>query len=563
MDMTPGLRIAQRYWAAIVCISALGAVIAFGASYLVSPSYSSITRVLVRARDTRFLSSTGQDLSQQPVVVDSTLTKALTQTNSALIKSRPVAIHVVQELSLDQPRPEDESLVGQARAMLKRTYKTVLAYAQYGFYAEPSAYEGAIAQVQNNIEATPIKDSYLVEIKAHAEQPELAASIANVATRAYMTERQGEFQQDASRYRDFLKGEAEQAQARVSDAEQAIRRYKEEKSITDISEQIRLNAGSQDAARQLLENTDASIADAQSRQAALKQALSGLNATESSTTSVRARNTTDAPLSTTTTITQETTPSITTQETTPSSTTQVTDPNTTTTATGRSQTTTRNEPVTTTTTVAGSKSTTSVPASTTTTRNETTTTQSSTTENVEDHSSVAPNKVYQEVQSSILALDGELAGLQKKRDALAAALDGRAQDAAKLPEVQARLADLQLQATAATNAYMGVRAAYESAVVNDARGTEEVTLVDQAVPPVYPDKPVRYLFVAVGLLAGIVAGTAVALFFDTLGRRNRIRRMTRGLLPSGPVPGPLALPVLEQRSTTVSVPRPTISGRSG
>jgi hypothetical protein len=268
-----------------------------------------------------------------------------------------------------------------------------------------------------------------------------------------------------------------------------------------------------------------------------------LDATENSTTTVRARNTTDSPVSTVSTVSQETSPSVTVQETTPSKTVQQTDPNSTSTDTGRSRTTTRNEPVTSTVSVSGSKSTTTAPGSTTTTRNETTTTQASTTENSEDRSSVAPNRVYQDVQASIAALSGEIAGLQTKRDALAGSLEDRVQGGAVLPEVQAQLADLQLQATAATNAYMGVRAAYESAVLNDARGTEEVSLVDEAVAPVYPDKPVRYLFAAVGLLAGVVGGTAAALFFDAAARRQRILRMTRGLLAST-TPGPMAEPVL-------------------
>jgi uncharacterized protein involved in exopolysaccharide biosynthesis len=475
------------------------------------------------------------------------LTKALTQTNSELIKSRPVAIHVVQELGLDQPRPTDESWIGQARTALKRVYKTALAYAQYGFYAEPSAYEGAIAQVQGNIEATPIKDSYLVEIKAHAEEPDLAASIANVATQAYMTERQGQFQQDANRYRDFLQSEAQQSQARVSDAEQAVRSYKEEKGITDIGEQTKLNAGSQETARELLDATNAALADSQARLAALKQTLTTLDANQTSTSSVRSSNSSNMPITTSTTITQETGPSVTTTDTKPSTTTQKTDPNAAVTDTGRSRTTTHNDPVTSTTTQSGSQSTTNVPASSTTTHNDTTTTQSTTTDGAENQTNVAPNKVYQDVQSSVASLTGEIAGLQNKRDALAASLDGRVQDASALPEVQAQLSDLELQATAATNAYVSVRSAYESAVLNDARGTEEVSLVDQAVPAVYPDKPVRYLFIAVGLLAGIVGGTAVALFFDGLDRRSRLRRMTRGLLPSPSVPGPLAIPVFEVR----------------
>src|SRR6266851_6403727 len=150
---------------------------AFAASFLVSPSYSAATRVLVRADETHFLSAMGQDLTQQVGVIDSTLTKSLTDTASDMVKSRAVAEQMVQQLKLDQPRPEDPSLFGQVRSQFKRAYRVVLGFLQFGFCAEPSAYEGAVTQAQASLTATPIKDTYLVEIRTRADDPKLVADM--------------------------------------------------------------------------------------------------------------------------------------------------------------------------------------------------------------------------------------------------------------------------------------------------------------------------------------------------------------------------------------------------
>ena len=88
MDFTPGIELTRKHWRLIVIVAVLASSIAFGASYLFTPSYAATTQILVRAREARFLTSTGQDLSRQPGVVDSNLAKALAQTNAGLVSSR-------------------------------------------------------------------------------------------------------------------------------------------------------------------------------------------------------------------------------------------------------------------------------------------------------------------------------------------------------------------------------------------------------------------------------------------------------------------------------------------
>src|SRR5713226_1425035 len=207
MDFTPGRQILQRYWLAILALGLLAMCIAFAASFLVTPSYSAISHVLVHQAESRLLTKTGQDLKGQPGGIEPTVAKSVTQTNSGLVTSRQVAEQVVRQLGLDQPQPQDPAPLAQVRQKFKDIYKVTLAFVQYGFYAEPDPFEGAVSAVQRQLEGNPIKDSYLIEIKAHADDPSLTALMANTATSAFIDASKQRFQQDADHYLASLRDE--------------------------------------------------------------------------------------------------------------------------------------------------------------------------------------------------------------------------------------------------------------------------------------------------------------------------------------------------------------------
>jgi uncharacterized protein involved in exopolysaccharide biosynthesis len=490
MDFSPGLRIVRRFWIPILVVALVASVVAYAASFMVTPVYSSATRVLVRAREARLLSSTGQDLSSRPGTVDLITARSLNQTLAGLATSRPVAEEVVRELELDKPRSEDLSWFGQLRSAVKRSIRIVSAYLQYGFYAEPPAFEGAVTAVQRSLEATPVRDSYLIEIKARADDPQLVVAIADAATRAFVRETRAHFQDNAATYREFLREEADRARGQVEEAEASIRRYKEANGVTDIGEALKLGASSEESMRQQLRDTDAELNNARARLTSLRAAFSRLSPSERTTSSVTSRT------------------------------------NTSTTAgleTGRNLSTSQNDAV---------------------------------TENTETRDTIAPNRVYQDVQRSLVVLESEIAGLEAKRAALAQALSTVGTASGSLAEHAARLSELELQRSAAHGTFTAIQTTYEGAVLNDTRGAEEVRQIDQTGVPLYPDRPLRYLFALFGLICGIAGGIGLAYFAD----RYRLFAVDRR--PSGasaPLPEAVAQPTM---SNTAVTPNPS-SGLRG
>src|SRR5579859_5528594 len=126
----------RRHWWRVPAIGLLAAIIAYLASFAVPATYGSATKLLIRGRDTTVLSSTGQDLTNQPGVVDSTLAKALSETQSALLGSRTVAEQVVDRLHLAD-KPNETGVVHALKGALAGTIKRTRAYLTHGFYKEP------------------------------------------------------------------------------------------------------------------------------------------------------------------------------------------------------------------------------------------------------------------------------------------------------------------------------------------------------------------------------------------------------------------------------------------
>jgi uncharacterized protein involved in exopolysaccharide biosynthesis len=290
----PGWRpLVVTYWRVPV-IAVLAGILAFGGSFLLTPAYEASTRLLIRGRDATFLTSTSQGLGSQPGVGDATLAKALGETQSALLSTRTVAEMVVDDLSLAHPRPKPAGLVGRARSLFAGAYKRVRAILTHGFYAEPDQREKAIEGVYSGLAATPVKDSYVIELRATADTPKLAKAIADSAANALVEVSRRRFAQDSGAYRDFLGAQVTRAAADESAAAAAVRKYKQDNGISDVDLEIRL---SETAAQQLGEQRKKEKIDLDGTQAeitALEQTLATTPTTDSSTTKIQTgRSTTE------------------------------------------------------------------------------------------------------------------------------------------------------------------------------------------------------------------------------------------------------------------------------
>lgn len=283
---TADLRAAIRgYWRVPVTALLAGAL-AFMGSYALSPQYASSTRLLVRARDTTFLTTTGQSLSNQPGVVDSSLATALADTQSALLDSRTVASMVVDQLHLDRPKPVAHSGLGAVAYGLHNAITKIKAFAVHGMYRVPNAHDAAVDQVFASLDAKQLTTSYVVELTASAANAALAQSIANAAASALVTVSQQRFRDEAAAYRDYLKGQLATATGQQTAAAKAVSDYDQAHGIIPGSSADILSQSTADSLRQQLTSADASLRGAQAALASLETSLKTVQSTDSSTTNV-------------------------------------------------------------------------------------------------------------------------------------------------------------------------------------------------------------------------------------------------------------------------------------
>ncbi len=232
MEKTVTVRGVLRQWWRVPVIGLLAGMVAFVGSFIVAPTYVSSTRVLIHGRESTILNSNGDSLSNQPGVLDSQLSTTLGATQAAMLGSRSVAEEIVDRLALDERTDDATGPVASLRRGFAISYKWTRAVLTAGFYKDPGKRKSTIDNVQHGLSATSIEDSYVLEISASFDDPEIAADIADTAAAILVESSITRFEQDATSYAEFLTDQASTAQIDRDAAVQSVEEFKEANGIT-------------------------------------------------------------------------------------------------------------------------------------------------------------------------------------------------------------------------------------------------------------------------------------------------------------------------------------------
>jgi uncharacterized protein involved in exopolysaccharide biosynthesis len=237
----------RRYWR-IFLVALLGALVAFAASFAVTPTYTSSTRMLIQGRSTSLLSSTGTPLQSQPGINEVDAAKTLSQTEAGLVSSREVATMVVDQLHLDAPKPAKHGPIHWLEGAAASTYAHVRAWITSGFYKQPARREKAIQTTQAGIKGSDVApsggadtgqpDSYILDISASAETAAQARAIANAAADSLMTISQQRFTADSKSYAAQLGAQLTNAKAALLADNKAVAAYEAAHGITSLDQQL-------------------------------------------------------------------------------------------------------------------------------------------------------------------------------------------------------------------------------------------------------------------------------------------------------------------------------------
>jgi len=211
-------------------------------SFTATPSYRASTRIVIETENPNLVSI------QEVLSVDATRSDYY-QTQYKIIESRNVAREVIRRLQLDK-HPEFATLTGAASPLkgwsilnildsLIDRMKALLAQSD-----KTDAVKGESADIDSElvtefirrIGVTPIRNSRLVDISMEAEDPRLAARMANVLVHTYIDRNMETKLQAAKDAVKWLGDRINEERKKVETSENALVRYKENNQIiTDFA----------------------------------------------------------------------------------------------------------------------------------------------------------------------------------------------------------------------------------------------------------------------------------------------------------------------------------------
>ncbi len=213
----------KRYWR-IPAIAVLGGLLAFIFSYGVARQYEATATVLMRVTDNSLKSTTGQLPITEPLEAQASISFGMTY--SALVESRTVAREIVLELGLDQVE-EEEGLLTTVFNGIKRGR----AYITHGYYNEPEPLEAAIQKTHRSISASMHELSYVMRVRAMADDPYLARDMANLAVLKMMEANTERFAFGSQSTIDTLEGRVVEARERLENAQNDLADIRDELGI--------------------------------------------------------------------------------------------------------------------------------------------------------------------------------------------------------------------------------------------------------------------------------------------------------------------------------------------
>jgi uncharacterized protein involved in exopolysaccharide biosynthesis len=241
MEAIAILNVLRRHFWLIIALLLVTTLAGYGISFftsLIPERYEASTIVLVRPNRPIKMEPNNSSrefldfpVGQTPVV------EAASKTYIQIIQSPALVGQVVSELRLDEKSPrkkiESDNLFIQIYASLKDFYyevepylKDVVAFVKYGRVLKEDPFTKAVNDVSKGLMLKSYEDTYVFEIKFGAEEPEVAAAVANTTARLFIEFIEKMRSSEAKDAAGRLKSELDQSRRRLVEARENLRDYK-------------------------------------------------------------------------------------------------------------------------------------------------------------------------------------------------------------------------------------------------------------------------------------------------------------------------------------------------
>jgi succinoglycan biosynthesis transport protein ExoP len=207
----------------ILLATGVAALLTFVVVQLMTPKYSSESRILIESRDNIYMRpDVDKDIGDRASSSDETAVTSQAQ----VIMSRDLAREVVAKLKLNELPEFDPTLSGISP--LKAILGTL------GLIKNPltmTPEERVLDAYYDKLTVSPLDKSRVITIDFMSQDPELAAKVANAIADAYLERQQGVKQDQAKTAAQYLAGQIEPLRRKVVEAEGKAEAYRAQSNL--------------------------------------------------------------------------------------------------------------------------------------------------------------------------------------------------------------------------------------------------------------------------------------------------------------------------------------------
>lgn len=242
MELQKYLLLLLRYKKMILCLVVITTVICAVGALVMPDKYKAYTKVLVKPQMTQVFTSMSTDTSQQSSIPTSAqhITN-LSNTFSEILRGDAIAEKVVDELELGSRKQSDENLLQRLSRRGGDLYRGGMSFLVYGKVIEKPPREKAKEWIQKVINPKLVTNTYIMEISFKAEEPELAAQVANSATKEFVEYSKIINSKAARTEREFLENQILVAQDELTRAQELLFNYGKEVGFVSPTKRIDLD----------------------------------------------------------------------------------------------------------------------------------------------------------------------------------------------------------------------------------------------------------------------------------------------------------------------------------
>lgn len=285
MELRHYLSIAGRYRWYLICIPLIAALVALGATYVVSPRYvgTAVVQLIPEEVEPRAVSLRNQEGASTVAIGLRDPTELLSQGVIESAASAEVARYVAEQVKLgDQPAPTGwNALKAQVRQLIDDAWALV----RFGYVARKPADQALIDRVGDSIDAELIRGSYYMQISGKWRDPDTAAKLANAAVDGVIKHARDIAHASAAEQRAFLEAQRQDARRDVDAARAAMLQYSSSSSVVAGSS-LRSALNNLEVARATVRQNELELADANKRLDVARQQLQTLEPSVTVTSSV-------------------------------------------------------------------------------------------------------------------------------------------------------------------------------------------------------------------------------------------------------------------------------------